>query len=525
MLRDNKNEVAHLGLAARWRRLPIWDWFARYRQNWRDLGLPSKLLMLTASFVLLAEVLIFLPSISTFRVDWLNERLTAAQLATLAAEGFPGGDVPSGLRAEMLRTAQVKAIASRRQGVRRLVLPVDPQMTIDAHYDLRQRPESWLEGVGLKLEQIGDAIAVFFAPDGRTIRVLGAIGDDPDDLVEIVMPEAPLKAALRAYALNILGVSIVISLATAALVYFALSRLLVRPMMRITHAMVHFRQDPEDPARIIVPSGRHDEIGTAERELGEMQKQLSGALLQKTRLAQLGLAVSKINHDLRGMLANAQLISDRLTVIPDPTVQRFAPKLIASLDRAINFCNDTLRFGRAEEAAPRRELMLLKPLAEEVGEALGLPREDTIDFVLDMEDTLRIDADRDHLFRILSNLVRNAIEAIEGAQPLPRGEILIKAWREGRRVLVEVRDNGPGVPKKARDHLFEAFTGSQRKGGTGLGLAIAAEIVGVHGGHVRLLDTETGAAFLIEIPDRGAHSIAETADLGSVSTAKSGGGA
>ncbi len=402
MLRDNKNETRRLTLAEHWSRLSVPKWAEKYRSNWRDLGLPSKLLMLTGVFVLLAEVLIFLPSVSTFRVDWLNERLTAAQLATLAAEGFPGGDVPSGLRAEMLRTAQVKAIASRRQGVRRLVLPVDPQMTIDAHYDLRQVPETVWESIGLRLEQIGDAIAVFFARDNRTIRVLGSIGDDPDDLVEIVMPEAPLKAALRSYALNILGVSIVISLATAALVYFALSRLLVRPMMRITRAMVQFRQDPEDPARIIVPSSRHDEIGVAERELGEMQRQLSGALLQKTRLAQLGLAVSKINHDLRGMLANAQLLSDRLTAIPDPTVQRFAPKLIASLDRAINFCNDTLRFGRAEEAPPRRELLPLKPLVEEVGEALGLPREGSLDWVLDIDDTLRIDADRDHLFRILS---------------------------------------------------------------------------------------------------------------------------
>jgi len=505
VLRDNKNEVAPSTLADRWRQLSLPEWVASSRRNWRDLGLPAKLLMLTAIFVLLAEVLIFLPSVSTFRVDWLNERLTAAQLATLAAEGFPGGDVPSGLRAEMLRTAQVKAIASRRQGVRRLVLPVDPQMTIDAHYDLRQRPDSWWGALSLRTEQIGDAIAVFFAPAGRTIRVLGSIGEDPDDLVEIVMPEAPLKAALTSYALNILGVSIVISLATAALVYFALSRLLVRPMMRITRAMVHFRQDPEDPERIIAPSQRHDEIGTAERELAEMQRQLSGALLQKTRLAQLGLAVSKINHDLRGMLANTQLLSDRLTAIADPTVQRFAPKLIASLDRAINFCNDTLRFGRAEEAAPRRELMRLKPLAEEVGEALGLPREGSIDFVLDMDETLRIDADRDHLFRILSNLVRNAIDALEGAPPSPRGEIAIKAWREGRRVIVEVRDNGPGVPPKAREHLFEAFTGSQRKGGTGLGLAIAAEIIGVHGGHVRLLDTPNGAAFQFEIPDRGVH--------------------
>jgi signal transduction histidine kinase len=515
VLRRIKKEAWHnLPAAINRVRLPAWVKAPRWRWRWRDLGLPSKLLLLTAAFVMLAEILIFLPSVSNFRVSWLDERLTAAQLATLAAEGFPGGDVPSGLRAEMLRTAQVKAIASRRRGVRRLVLPVDPQMTIDAHYDLRQRPQGFWAVVALRLEQIGDAVAVFFAPQGRTIRVLGSIGDDPDDLVEIVMPEAPLKAAMYAYAMNILWVSILISLATAALVYFALSRLLVRPMLHITRSMVHFRQDPEDPSRIIVPSGRQDEIGTAERELSEMQRQLSGVLLQKTRLAQLGLAVSKINHDLRGMLANAQLLSDRLTAIPDATVQRFAPKLIASLDRAINFCNDTLRFGRAEEAAPRRELLRLKPLVEEVGDALGLPREGAIDWVLDIDDTLRIDADREHLFRIVSNLVRNAIEAIEAIEGQRKGacqgEIGVKAWRDGRRVLVEVRDNGPGVPQKAREHLFEAFTGSQRKGGTGLGLAIAAEIVAVHGGHLRLLDTKEGAAFLFEIPDRGGHQTLES---------------
>jgi signal transduction histidine kinase len=500
VLRDNNNEAWHripevIG------RLRLPEWVKAPRWRWRDLGLPAKLLLLTAAFVMLAEILIFLPSVSNFRLSWLNERLTAAQLATLAAEGFPGGDVPSGLRAEMLRTAQVKAVASRRQGVRRLVLPVDPQMTIDAHYDLRQRPEGLWGNIALRLEQIGDAIAVFFARDGRTIRVLGSIGDDPDDLVEIVMPEAPLKQAMNSYALNILGISILISLVTAALVYFALSRLLVRPMMRITRNMVHFRQDPEDASRIIIPSGRHDEIGTAERELGEMQRQLSGVLLQKTRLAQLGLAVSKINHDLRGMLANAQLLSDRLTAIPDPTVQRFAPKLIASLDRAINFCNDTLRFGRAEEAAPRRELIELSGVLEEVAEGLGLPREG-IAWYAELEPAVRIDADKDHLYRILNNLARNAVQAIESQGAGARGEIRVVARRQDRRVVIVVRDNGPGVTEKAKANLFRAFHGGTRKGGSGLGLAIASELVAAHGGRLELVASERGAAFRFDVPDR-----------------------
>lgn len=475
------------------------------RRHWLALGLPAKLLLLTAGFVMLAEVLIFVPSVANYRVSWLSDRLTAAQVASLAAEAVPGGDVPMKVRAELLRTAQVKAVAVRREGRRRLVLPADEPLSIDAHYDLRPRDEGFLDGIAERLSLIGDTFATFMHGDTRTIRVIGPVGDNPEDFIEIVIPELPLKKVMVRYGLNILGLSIMISLITAALVYLALSHLLVQPMMRITRNMVRFSQDPEDPERIIAPSGRNDEIGVAERELARMQRELSQLFLQKSRLAQLGLAVSKINHDLRNMLANAQLISDRLTGIPDPTVQRFAPKLIASLDRAINFCNDSLKFGRAEEAAPRRELMRLAPMVEEVGDGLGLPRDGAIAWLVDIEETLRIDADRDHLFRVLSNLVRNAVQALEGQEPDERrdvGRIVVRAWREGRRVSVEVRDNGPGVPAKARENLFRAFQGGMRKGGTGLGLAIAAELIAAHGGRLQLLDPDQGAAFLIELPDR-----------------------
>ncbi len=272
--------------------------------------------------------------------------------------------------------------------------------------------------------------------------------------------------------------------------------------MRLTRNMLHFGEHPEDQSRIIVPTDRADEIGAAERELANMQRQLSTLLVQKNRLAQLGLAVSKISHDLRNMLANAQLISDRLTGIPDPTVQRFAPKLIASLDRAINFCNDSLKFGRSEEDEPRRELMPLKPIVTEVGDGLGLPREGTIGWRVDVDDTLLIDADHEHLFRVLSNLTRNAVQAIESQGEGAKGEVRIKAWRDKRRVFIDISDDGPGVPQKARANLFRAFQGT-RKGGTGLGLVIAAELIAAHGGSVRLLDTKKGATFRIEMPDRG----------------------
>ena len=472
------------------------------KDAWSRLGLAAKLLMLTAAFVLIAEMLIFLPSVANYRVSWLNERLTAAQLAALSSEAFPGGEIPSALRADLLRTAQVKAIASRRGGERRLVLPVEPGVSINAHYDLRPEAFSMWGGFGVKLRQIRDAIGVFFAPEGRLIRVIGRNSDDPNDLIEIVIPEAPLKQAMLEYGWNIFGLSVIISALTAALVYFALSRLLVLPLKNLAQNMLRFSADPEDQSRILAPSGRLDEIGVAERELAGMQHELSGLLAQKNRLAQLGLAVSKINHDLRNMLANAQLISDRLVDLPDPTVQRFVPKLIASLDRAISFCNSSLQFGRASEAAPRRDLFRLKGLVEEVADSQGLPRDGQIAFVADMEESLMIDADRDHLFRVLSNLVRNAAQAIEMADGTVSGEIRVKAHREGRKVIVDVQDDGPGVPAKARENLFKAFQASTKKGGTGLGLVIASELVQAHGGTLAFVESDTGAIFRIELPDR-----------------------
>jgi len=479
---------------------------ARLKRGWLRLGLPAKLLLLTGVFVMLAEVLIFVPSIANYRVAWLQDRLATAQVAMLAAEAVPGGAVPPALRNELLRTALVRAVAVRRDGKRRLILPPVSELSVDSYYDLREPEEKgWLSQTSHRMGQIFDALAVFVADEDRVIRVIGYIGPRYEDIIEIVLPEAPLKRALLGHGLNILGLSILISMMTAALVYLALSSLIVRPIMRITRNMLHFSQNPEDPERIIKPSDRADEIGTTERELAQMQRQLSQLLLQKTRLAQLGLAVSKINHDLRNMLANAQLISDRLTSIPDPTVQRFAPKLIASLDRAISFCNDSLKFGRAEEATPRRELMRLRPLVEEVADSLGLPREGSIDWVVDIDETLRADVDREHIFRIMSNLVRNATQAIESQGEGVAGTVQVKAWREGRKVLAEVRDDGPGVPARARANLFKPFQGSTRKGGSGLGLAIAAELIAVHGGTIQLLDSDKGAAFLLELPDRATH--------------------
>jgi len=454
-------------------------------------GLSAKLLLLTILFIMLAEVLVFVPSVSNFRRQWLTERLAAAHIASLAAEAAPGGQLPSMLRDELLDRAKVKAIAVKRADARVLIIEMDMPADIDASYDLRNA--SWLT-------LIADALMVYVTPDDRVIRVVGEPGMSEGELIDVVMGEAPLKAAMIRYSLDILGLSILISIITAALVYLSLDALLVKPMTKLTWNIVRFSERPEDPTRVIAPSSRRDEIGTAERELSAMQQELAETLSQKSRLAALGLAVSKISHDLRNMLSSAQLLSDRLITVKDPTVQRLVPKLIASLDRAIRLCAHTLDYGQAQETPPRRKRFPLAPLVTEIGDSLGLPRPKLIDWTVEVEEELEVDADRDQLYRVLSNLCRNAVQALESEGESP-GEILLAAGREGAVTVIEVADTGPGVPEKARAHLFEAFQSVARKGGSGLGLAIAAELVQAHGGQIALVKNEGGATFRVTIPD------------------------
>ncbi|WP_088343338.1 MULTISPECIES: HAMP domain-containing sensor histidine kinase [Rhodomicrobium] len=461
--------------------------------KWRGVrfGLSARLLWLTIAFVMLAEVLIFLPSVANFRKNWLMERLAAAQIASLAAQAAPNDAVPERLAQQLLQKAMVHSLAVRRGPVRVLVLQTAVPGMVQAHYDLEEA--NWLT-------LIGDALYAFISERDRLIHVIGH-PDLSDDTVEIVMTETPLKTAIYNYALNILFLSIAISLFSATLVYLTLNWFLVRPVSRLTWNIVRFRENPEDATRVIQPSGRSDEIGVAQEELAAMQNELIAMLRQKSRLAALGLAVSKINHDLRNMLASAQLISDRLSTSTDPTVQKFAPKLISSLDRAIALAGETLTYGRADEAPPQRHRFLLRPLIDEVGESFGLPGDSRIKWVTDVGPALEIDADRNQLYRILTNLVRNAMQVLESAADLPKPVITVAARQDGDNLLISVADNGPGVPPRARANLFQAFQGSVRVGGTGLGLAISAELARAHGGSLWLDDSAPGATFCLKFPN------------------------
>jgi signal transduction histidine kinase len=463
---------------------------------WR--GLSGKVLALIVLFVMVGEVLIFLPSIANFRVTWLKERIAMAEIAVLVVDAAPDQKVSDELRHELLMGAGVHIVALKRSETRELVLRSDMPGEIDAAFDLR---------TGNWVDRITEALVTLALGGRRMINVADKPPNMSGELIEIGMDEAPLRAAMLRYSVNILTLSVILSLIVATLAYIALHRMLVRPIRRLIAGMQRFSTDPEDAARIVVPDGRADEIGMAERQLASMQSELHGLLQQKSRLAALGLAVSKVSHDLRNMLASAHLMSDRLAKVDDPTVRRFAPKLISSLDRAIDFCAQTLKYGRVQEAPPRRERFELRGLAEEVVDTAVVQASSRVVIYNDIAPELEVDADREHLFRILMNLVRNAVEAVEEhaarGDSSEDGAIRLRAWREGGVVSIEVADNGPGVPQQVREHLFEAFRGSARSGGTGLGLNIARELARAHGGDIQLVsEAGSGAVFRLAIPDR-----------------------
>ena len=471
-------------------------------------GLSARLLVLTIFFVMLAEVLIFVPSMARYRLTYLEEKLASAHLAVLTLEATPDQMVSQELEGELLGYVGAHSIALRRPGEGKLMLMRQSPPTVDASFDLRDAGA---------LSLIADAFASLAGPGDRVIRVVGQSPHQPAASVEVVIDEGPLCQAMFAFGERILALSLAISLMTAALVYVALHWLLVRPMRRITASMTRFREDPEDVTAQIRPSNRTDEIGVAERELASMQERLATALHQKTRLAALGIAVTKVNHDLKNILASARLVSDRLGDSDDPDVRRIAPTLVRTIDRAVHLCQQTLNF--TQEGPPQLDVsrvdlaQLVEDIAGEIAAAQA--NRTTADapgaegpVVNRLPPGLEVEADRDQIYRVLSNLLRNAVEA--GATCV---EVASEPG-EGRLAITLV-DDGPGLPPRARDNIFQPFAGTVKQGGTGLGLAIARDLVRAHGGDITLTRTDAhGTAFRIDLPRR-AHPRTRRRDGGS----------
>ncbi|MGB5871476.1 MAG: HAMP domain-containing sensor histidine kinase [Albidovulum sp.] len=452
--------------------------------------LSGRFLLLTMVFVMLAEVLIFVPSVARFREDYILSRLERAQIASLSL--LAADDViDSDLERELLANAEVYNVVLRRDEIRQLVLSSPIPSEIEATFDMRDA-SAWV--------LIRDAVQSLLDGEDRIIRIIGDPVKQAGMLIEVTMNTGPMRAAMFDYGWRILGLSAMISVLTASLLFFAVRRVLVSPIRRVVTHMAAYAEAPEDVRRFIVPQSNVVELRDAEVALQMMQQQLTGALRQKDRLAQLGSAVAKISHDLRNILTTTQLLADRMEESTDPRVVRAAPKLVGSISRAVSLCESTLTFGKAEEPPPTLHRFMLAGLVEDVLDSERLAAGDnSVEFVTDVAPSLTIRGDREQLYRVLNNLIRNARQAIEAAG-VP-GTIEIAAGEEDAGWWIRVGDTGPGLPKTAREHLFQPFQGGTRKGGTGLGLAIAAELVKGHGGVLNLVRSDgDGTEFVLHLP-------------------------
>ncbi|MBY6084641.1 HAMP domain-containing histidine kinase [Ruegeria arenilitoris] len=438
---------------------------------------------------MLAEVLIFVPSIARFREDFLLNRLERAQIASLAL--LADDMLADELEAELLANAGVYNVVLRRDEVRQLMLSSPIPDQVAKTYDLR--------GAGPWV-LIRDAMIRFFTPENQVIRVIGQPVRDAGLLIEVTMDSAPLRMAMIDYGLRILGLSFVISIITAFFLFLAVRVVLVRPIKSVVGYMQRYARAPEDARGIISPQSKVTELREAEEALQMLQTDLTQALKQRERLAQLGGAVAKVSHDLRNILTSAQLFTDRIEASDDPLVRRMAPKLVNSITRAVSLCESTLAFGRAEEPAPTLTMVRLRDIAADVASSEALAVDGgCIEIANDVPDDLVVRADPEQMFRVIMNLVRNARQALmTSGQP---GKITISASEDQDAWVIEVRDTGPGLPPRAQENLFTPFQGGVRKGGSGLGLAISQELVRGHGGELVLTSTgPEGTVFEIRLP-------------------------
>jgi len=440
----------------------------------RGQSLSGRLWLVATLAVLLSEIVVFLPYVAHERSSWLVGRLEDATIAVLAAAD---GTTDPAKRDELLHLSGAEAIRlTAHDGTVNTV--GNFAMSPDTTFDVRQEN---------LFTQIRRALRAVVLREDRLIRVLGVSPFRPHPELELLLRERDLSLTLQQFARDFAVLSLLIAGVTGGLVYLAVLLLLVRPMRRITGSITAFRADPEhttplDPHDVTVLA--RDEISVAGEELAAMQHELRAALWRNARLAALGTVVAKVSHDLRGILTPALLSAERLQLNADPRVQRAGEILVQAIDRAADLVRRTLDYAR--EGPPPLELapVALAPLVSEAAET-ARPLGSVLRLTNDVDPSILVRADRIQLFRVLTNLLRNAAEA--GART-----VRISAHHYNPTIAIEVTDDGPGLPEKVRTDLFRPFAGSTRRGGTGLGLAIARDLMVAHGGDIELV--ATGAA-------------------------------
>ena len=465
------------------------------------LSLSGQLLIFTVVFIAIVEAVIVIPSLASDHERWLLDKVRQAELVSQSIDVAQNNAVSKEVSNQLRRSAGVLYLAVEINGESFRLY--DSKVGVPEEVlDLRQSHKNLIHDI----LYLWAPWHTFMGKPDRLIHVVAQPKVRGGQEIEIVVRSEPLKTYLKSSLGSMLRVSLSISFLAGFLVFIGLSVFIVRPIRQLTKGIVRFKSNPEDATATHKPSDRPDEIGQIEREMASMQDEVRQALRSRARLAALGQAVSKINHDLRNMLTAAQMASDRLANSADPTVAKALPRLERALDRAVSLAQNVLTYGKSDEQTPQIQIVRLKELAAAAAEDAGLTLTNLgpegVRFISKIARGFTLEADPEQLHRLLVNLMRNARQAIE-LQPnrKVRGRVTLTAIKTSEEVLLIVSDNGPGIPEKLREKLFQPFTSSTTPGGSGLGLAIGRELAQLHGGDVRLVNSGAdGTTFEVRLP-------------------------
>lgn len=464
--------------------------------------LSSNLLLLTIAFVMLAELVIFIPSAAAHRQDWIVSRAQQAALLASALTGIPDYEVSENLATHFMHDTDVIMMSIRREQNSEFILGHPPDSPLITIVDLRSEE--------LPRPKFRDAFMAFFGHKEGHLRVLFPSPLEQDKSInsenknaaalELLIPKVKLRLELREYFINIFWLSLAIAVITGSLIYLAMLFLIIRPIEKLAKGLSDFRQDPEMRMSNMSPTNRKDEIGQLEREFHDMKEGVRASFKQKERLATLGMAVAKINHDLRNVLTSASLVSDRLASDQDERVSKMGGRLTRAIDRGVKLTGDVLNYSQSGSESVEFETFRISLLVGEVAsDTLGNfgsgPRK--IKFINNIPTDLDVLANSDHSYRLFQNLFRNAAQAMAAIRDDDaQRDLSVEAIPSGDNVTIRIIDTGPGLPDKAKDNLFKAFASSTGQGNTGLGLTISKELARDQNGDLVLESTgKSGTIF------------------------------